>query len=378
MATACNATYEWLSNGQQAFASMLGDIASARESIRLETYIYSKDGIGSQVLQALIAACRRGVRVWVLVDAWGAVELPDAFWNPLRAAGGKFEWFNPLTLPKIAFRDHRKLLVCDERIAYVGGFNIAPEYAGDGVQSGWCDHGLRLTGPLADELAAEFDVMFERADFKHPLFTRLRKSQARKKVFCPEGQLLFCGPGRGRNPFKKALTADFHNASEIRIVTAYFLPTWKLRRELARAARRGVRVQLLLPGKTDVAVSQLAARSLYRRLLRAGVEVYEYQPQVLHAKLAIVDDAVYVGSANLDARSLHINYELMVRLTEHGAVAAARALFEEDLRHSRKVQLQEWRKSRSFWTKLRERWAYFLLARVDPYLTRRLLRNLGA
>jgi cardiolipin synthase len=110
-------------------------------------------------------------------------------------------------------------------------------------------------------------------------------------------------------------------------------------------------------------------------LLRAGVEIYEYQPQILHSKLIVIDDQVYVGSANLDTRSLWINYELMLNLKDALLASQARAIFEEDLKHSRRIELATWRKSRTFWDKLKENWAYFILARVDPYMARRMCRG---
>jgi cardiolipin synthase len=134
--------------------------------------------------------------------------------------------------------------------------------------------------------------------------------------------------------------------------------------------RRGGRVRLLLAGRSDVAVSQLAARSLYRRCLRAGIEISEYQPQVLHAKLFVVDHAVYLGSANLDPRSLAINYELMVRFQDEALAMEARLLLDEIRKHCVEIELNAWRRSRSLWRKLKERWAYFLLARIDPYIAR--------
>jgi cardiolipin synthase len=141
-----------------------------------------------------------------------------------------------------------------------------------------------------------------------------------------------------------------------------------LRRKLARAARRGGRVQLILPAKTDIALSRLAGQSLYRRLMKAGVEIYEYEPQILHAKLFIVDGAAYAGSANLDPRSLRINYDLMVRFENAALVGQAREIFEETLRHCRRIDLAEWRASRTWWKKTKQHWAYFILARVDPYI----------
>ena len=145
---------------------------------------------------------------------------------------------------------------------------------------------------------------------------------------------------------------------------------------MLNAARRGGRVRLILAGKSDIPLAKLATHRLYKMLLKQGVEIYEYQPQILHAKLFIMDAEVYVGSSNLDARSLNINYELLVRITDPPVVKEARAIFAEALTHCRRIDAKTWRGSRSLWTKLLEDWAYFLLARVDPYLARKRMGNL--
>jgi cardiolipin synthase A/B len=226
------------------------------------------------------------------------------------------------------------------------------------------------------QLALSFDEMFARAEFRHKRFMRLRKSHAKKVVALPKEQLLFSGPGRGRNPFKRALRKDLMHAKNVQMIIAYFLPTWRLRRDLMRVARRGGKVRLILAGKSDVLLSLLAAQSLYRRFLKGNIEIYEYQPQILHAKLIVVDDIVYVGSANLDTRSLHINYELMIRFENKTIAKEAREIFSKNLKHCRRVTAGEWRQSRSFWRRLKQRWAYLLLNHLDPYLARRQWRAL--
>lgn len=369
-------TYSWLRTGDEVFAAMLAAINAARDSVRLETYIFSPGAIADRFCDALVRASERGVRVRVLLDAFGSLNVNESYWSPFKQAGGEFRWFNPLHLGRWTFRDHRKLLVGDESTAFVGGYNIAAEYEGDGVKRGWRDLGLRLSGPLVRELADAFDAQFAAADMPHRLFTRLRKSSARQAIACPDGELLLSGPGRGRNAIKRALLADLATARHVRIVAAYFLPTVRLRRALMRAARHGAQVQLILPAKSDMTLSQLASHSFYHRLLRAGVEVYEYQPQVLHTKLVVVDHAVYVGSSNLDARSLHINYELMLRLTPPPVRAEAESIFAEHLAHARRIPRRAWPRSRTCWNKLKERWACFLLARLDPLLMRRQLKRL--
>ena len=349
---------------------MRSAIAQARRSVRLETYTFDGTAVGQSFRNALAAAAARGVRVQVLIDAVGSFSLADTFWEPLRATGGEVRWFNPLTLERISYRDHRKILVVDEGPAFVGGCNIAAEYAGDGVTHGWRDLGLSVTGALAIELAASFDAMFERADFRHKLLQRLCRSRAESKTGESHWLLLLSDPGRGHRVLKRALARDLAQARSIRIISGYFLPTWRIRRELRRVAHRGGRVQLILSGKSDVVLAQLASRHLYRGLLRAGVEIYEYQPQVLHSKLVIADHVVYAGSANLDTRSLSINYELLVRVTDTRLAGEARDLFTDHLQHARRIDPAAWPRSRNFVRKLLEYLACAFLSRLDPSFAR--------
>ena len=367
---------QWLRTGNEVFSAMLAAIDAAQSSVCLEIYLFASGPLGQRFRAALVRAQQRGVRVRVLIDAFGSMELPDHFWVPLRAVGSEVRWFNPATLMRFSFRNHRKLLVCDGQVAFVGGFNIAHEYEGDGVGSGWRDLGFKVAGPLAVQLAASFEGMFLHAEFRHKRFTRLRRFHVNKGVVWPPEQIFFSEPGRGRNPIKLALRGDLSHARDVRIMVAYFLPTGRLRRDLVRIAERGGRVQLILPGKSDVPLAQLAAQSLYRQFLKHGVEIYEFQPQILHAKLIIVDDVVYVGSSNLDQRSLRINYELMIRIESRELVQEAREIFSGDLNQCRRVELAEWSKSHPLWLRIKRRLAYYLLVRIDPSLARRQWRAL--
>jgi len=362
--------WQWLRNGNEAFPAMLAAIDAARESIRLETYAYSDDGVGREFFAALLRAQQRGVSVKVMVDGLGSVMLPEDFFATLQSAGGKARRFNPLNLHRLTIRDHRKLLVCDDRIAFIGGFNISDEYIGDGIAKGWRDLGLSLEGGLVRDLAQSFDDMFVLADFRHKRIARLRPALLKRSVVSATEQLLLGGPGRGRNPIRAALYRDLARARQVRIVEAYFLPNWRIRRALARIARRGGSVELVLAGKSDVVLSQLAGQSLYRRLLRAGVRIHEYEPQVLHAKLLLLDGAVYVGSANLDPRSLSINYEVMVRFENETMAGEARELYQDILKQSTQIDLAAWKRSRTLWTRLKQRLAYLVLARIDPHVAR--------
>lgn len=368
--------YNWLCTGNEVFPAMLQAIEDAKESIRLETYTLKASELAERFRDALATAAARGVSVKVLLDAFGSMTLPADYLEPVIASGGVVRLFNPLRIHRFGIRNHRKSLVCDGLTAFIGGYNIAPEYDGDGVTCGWCDVGLKVCGPVARQLSGVFDEMFERAEFRNKPFTRLRRSIEKRTLTGENEQLLLSGPGRGRSPITAALRKDLQTARDVRIMVAYFLPTWRLRHDLAQVVRRGGRVQLLLAGKTDVLVSKLAAQSLYRRLLRSGLEIYEYQPQVLHAKMIVIDDVVYVGSANLDQRSLNINYELMVRFQTHGIAEQAREVFERTRGHSERITREGWRRGRSLWRKFKQHWAYFLLVRVDPVIAHRQWRTL--
>ncbi|MGD1089504.1 MAG: phosphatidylserine/phosphatidylglycerophosphate/cardiolipin synthase family protein [Verrucomicrobiota bacterium] len=369
---------QWLCTGREIFPSMLLAMGSAQKSIQLETYVYADGQLGRQFLEALLAAARRGVRVRVLVDAAGSWFLPNHFFNPLIAAGAEVRRFNPLHLWRFGVRDHRKLLICDGSVIFIGGFNVADEYDGDGVTRGWFDLGVRVENPtLAGELASSFEELFALSDFHRKPLLRLRafkrRRESQKKM---TRELLLTHPGRGASPFQTALYHDLAKARDVRIISAYFLPTRRLRRDLRRAARRGARVQLILAGKSDVPFSQMAARSLYHRLLKAGVEIYEYQPQILHAKLILADGIVYVGSSNLDVRSLNLNYELMLRFEIKTAAVEAREIFELALKHSQRIEFHRWRKSQTFWQRWKNHWAHLLLARIDPFVALRQFRTM--
>src|SRR6185312_8312301 len=186
-------TCNWLSTGDEIFPAMLAAVEEAKSEICLETYTFSIGSPGERFRDALVRARRRGLRVRVLIDALGSYSLPADYFQPLQDAGAeirrfnpfKVTLFNPVALNRMSIRNHRKLLVCDDRIAFVGGFNIAPEYQGDGVRCGWCDVGLKIVGALAVRLASSFDEMFARADFRHKRFMRFRRFDAKKSVDGP-------------------------------------------------------------------------------------------------------------------------------------------------------------------------------------------------
>lgn len=360
-------------------------IGAAAATIRLEMYILREAGPGNQLCAALLRARERGVQVWLLVDAFGSEDLRPEFLTPLREAGVQVAVFNPKRLFRRTFRNHRKMLVVDGAAAVVGGFNIGPEYAGDGVTQGWCDTGVSIQGPVAGELEQSFDAMFALAPF-NPWTVRRFRRELRRRVAAGMAhhvtgtgpvELLTSGPTIPRRLLRRALRHDLRRAKDVAIASAYFLPSSHLRRMLYHVTRAAGRVRVLLAGQTDVPLARYAAERFYRRLFRRKVEIHEYQPQILHAKLVIMDDVVYVGSCNLDRRSLRINYELLLRLDWPELAADARAWFESSLQHAPLVIPREWKAGRSLWRRLRSRFAWFLLARVDPLIARRGFRGIS-
>ncbi len=368
----------WLATGREALETVKEAIEGAQDSIRFETYIYRSEGPGGEIRAALLRAIARGVSVAVLIDSLGSYDLPHDYWDSLRAAGGVVRSFNPLSFRFIAFRNHRKLLLVDNALAIVGGFNVGPEYEGDGVTSGWRDLGFETREPIAvSQLARSFDDMLGHHHLHRRVLERMTRSPFQPRAgYERTGPVLLSGPHLGRNQFRVDLLKRLRHARHVRIISAYFVPSFRLRRALRRVAGRGGRVELLLAGQSDVRLAQLAARALYGSLLRAGVQIWEYQPQILHSKLAIIDGVAFVGSSNLDARSFGINYELMLRVDEPARVAEADELFTRDLAHSKRITLTEWTASRGWFARLHGHWARVLLTKVDPWVARMQMRNL--
>jgi cardiolipin synthase len=292
-----------LDGGAQAFPRMLDAIRGALKSVHLEVYSFALDSIGQVFVQALIGASRRGVAVRVIIDAWGSLGSGRAVAARLAAAGCRVTVFNPLSaLFAGRFRrNHRKLLIVDEAVVYVGGINIGEHYAGKEVL-GWADLALEVRGLAVARLSA----MLKGARWPHtdPGGVRIYLSGLR-------------GGGVLLRRYLKAIRGAQHH---VLLAHAYFLPNRRLVRALVAAAGRGVRVTLLLAGRSDVPFSRAATRRLYGRFTRAGVELYEWNRSVLHAKAATADSKVFlVGSFNLDPLSL-ANLEALVEVSEPEAV----------------------------------------------------------
>jgi len=370
-----NHQFQFLPTGAAALTGLVQLIRQAQNTLCLEMYIYKADNTGNTVRDVLLEACARGVRVRILLDDFGSSDLPRNYFIELLKLGAELRWFNPSRVLRVAFRNHRKLCVADHRYAIVGGFNISDEYNGDGVATGWRDLGMRIDGPVVGELETTFSRMFIAARADTRAVIAFARGSPCEPPTLDRPMLLTSGPGFESAQLRKMLYRDFWSAHRVAIAAAYFTPPWRLRRALRNAAKRGI-VRVVLPGVSDVPVMRLAAHHLYERMLRHRVEVFEYQPQVLHSKLVVVDDVVYVGSCNFDVRSLQLNFDFLVRIPSAELAAQARQLIALDIAHSRAITLPEWHAGTSYWRRTVRFVAYWLATRFDPFLARRKWRAL--
>lgn len=371
----------WLGTVDDAYGEMQRRIDAAAHCVRVETYLMREEGPATMLREALLRARARGVEVRMLLDAFGCESVSEEFLAPLRAAGAKVVRFNPRRFLRRAIRNHRKLLACDGEHAIVGGFNIAPEYAGNGITHGWCDSGVYVGGPVVKLLERNFDAMFALAPFTPRAYQRFRRAMRHNWRLSahPQApvQIISSGPGMPRGVLGYVLRRDLADARDVSIASAYFVPSKLLRRLLYRVAHGPGKVRVLLAGKTDVRLAQLAAERFYKLLLGRRVRVYEYQPQILHAKVIVMDSLLWSGSGNLDRRSLSINYELLLRFDWPELADDARAWFAHALQHSTQVKLARWRKGRTFWRKLASAFAWLILARIDPLVARRGFKGMS-
>jgi cardiolipin synthase len=371
-----------LTGGSEVYGCMWAAIAAAQVRVRIETYIWKPGAVADRFLQEISAALARGAKVQILLDTFGSDGLPKGYFDALCDAGARIVWFNPSPVLRYSFRNHRKLMTVDSALAIVGGLNIADEYDGDGVTRGWRDFAVELRGPVVAALDESLDRMLELAKFTPNRLRRFAlhlRHRRRLRPLSPqdvEDRLLLSGPGTRSARMPHALRVDLSGARDVLVYAAYLLPTVRIRRAIRSVARRG-RVRMMTGTQTDVPLVRWAAQRLYPFWLRGGVQLYEYDAQVVHAKLIVIDDIVYAGSANLDIRSLRINYELLVRIPSADLAAQVRAAFVADEARATHIDHEEWLRKRHWWQWPLSFLAYELLVRVDPYLARRRLRRLA-
>jgi len=334
-----------LSNGEQIFPAMLAAIRGARRTINFETYVFEKGTIPGQFADALSERARAGVRVKVILDDHGASKAM-AYHAQLRHAGVVLEIYHPVFGPDFSrsnHRTHRKLLIVDGRIGFVGGVGIADQWKGGGnAPDEWRDLHYRVDGPVVAQLQAAFNnnwlkthhEVLQGPDYFPPLSTAGSS---------PVGTF-FNISRTGSTPMELMCHLTIASVQRsLLIETPYFLPDKRLSDALCAAARRGVKVQIIMPGKQiDQKAVRRASKKCWKPLLQAGVQLYEFQPTMIHSKLMVADGAfVSVGSMNLDPRSQKINDEANIAVMDKRFAQEQTRIFESDLKRCQPVQLND-------------------------------------
>jgi cardiolipin synthase len=359
--------FRLLEGGEQFFPCMLQAIAAASDYVLLEMYLVESGVVAARFSDALIAARRRGVEVYVVFDDFGALHLRQADRRRLMDAGVELRLFNPLRVKKWItrnlLRDHRKLLLVDGRLAFVGGAGLADQFAPGSRHGPWREHMLQIQGPVVADWQRAFAGTWRRCGGQLSLPTPACPA-------LPEGALgrLSLSEARQRSVLANGVLRRIDSAaSRVWIMSAYFVPSRRFRTALRRAARRGVDVRLLMPGAvTDHPWVRQAARRFYGKLLRNGVKIFEYQPHMLHAKMILCDDWVSLGSSNLDRWSFRWNLEANQEISDARFSACAAAMFAADLDVSLAISRRYWRQ-RAWFDRVRESIAGALDRQLDRW-----------
>jgi cardiolipin synthase len=335
-------------SGRATFEAMIGEIGGATKSVALEMYAWADDRLGRRFADAVAARAREGLTVCVLLDAFGSLASGSLAASMVKA-GVRVLWYHPLApwAPRWSpnHRDHRKLILVDGATGFAGGMNFAESYTEEfSGEEAWLDASVRVRGPAVREMVRMFIETWMRAggaldEVGALIGTAGEQGDAVVQVAGGRGVL-------GRRRLRRAYLSQIALAQRrVFLANAYFVPELSLRRALRGAARRGVRMDLLLPEKTDVPMVRWAGRAWYGTLLEAGCRIREVPRTILHAKLAVFDDEVLLtGSANLDHRSFRHNLEIAVNVFERGAAQAAMESYEREFEAAREITLDGWRR----------------------------------
>ena len=348
---------EFFIAGRDKFDSLFRDIDNATEHIHIEYYIWDDDIIGNQLKDLLIRKSAEGVKVRVIVDAVGSWKVKSKFYEQMRSAGIEVEEFMKVNFPMLTshfnYRNHRKIVVIDGKIGYIGGMNVADRYINGPSWGNWRDTHIRIEGKGVQGLQSVFLIDW---------FIVSKSLITARKYFPPLEnygdnlmQIVSSGPyNPAREIMQGFMQAIFNAKSSIYIQTAYFIPPDSLLEALISASIRGIDVRLMVPRKSDTLLVQLASRSYFKRLMMAGVKIYFYEPGFMHSKLTVIDDSLtLIGSANFDVRSFEQNLEVEAFIYNEATAIRARDIFVEDQNNSTAIVLREWMK-RPLWMRFKE------------------------
>ena len=336
-----------LVNGDEIFPAMLAAVRAAKKSITFETYIYWSGTIGKEFSDALSERARAGVRVYVLLDWTGAAKMEDGYLEKMKQAGVQIEKYHPLrwyNLSRMNNRTHRKLLIVDGNVGFTGGVGIADQWSGHAQDvEHWRDTHFRVEGPVVAQVQAAFmdNWIKTRGQVLHgdDFFPELAP------VADQAAQMFKSSPGEGAETMRLMYLLSINAAQKsIQIANSYFVPDDLTIETLEEAMKRGVHVQIIVPGgKIDTEVVRKASRARWGKLLQAGAEISEYQPTMFHCKVMVVDDLwSSVGSTNFDNRSFRLNDEANLNVYDREFAQRQRAIFDEDLKKSKRITLEQW------------------------------------
>jgi len=359
--------------GKDRMAALLAMIAEASVSLRMSFYIFAEDASGVMVRDALAAAARRGVKVTLIVDGFGA-DARKAFFAPMCDAGGAFHCFSPRWTQRYLIRNHQKIVIADGNQAMVGGFNVEDSYFAPPGAGGWSDLGITIEGSAVGELSRWFDQLDRWTENPRANWRAIRRMVREWQPSSGPVQVLIGGPTRGLSSWARCVRKDLEGGRRIDMVMAYFSPSNRALRTIARVARRdGAR--LIMAAKSDNGATIGATRSLYDYLLKRRAKIWEFEPTKLHTKLIVIDDKSYFGSANFDMRSLYLNLEVMLRIEDQALADRLSEYFEHHLTASTAITPSLHKKRGGLVNRVRWNLSWFLVAVVDYTVSRRL--NLG-
>ncbi len=347
-----------LLNGDEIFPAKLAAIRSARTSITYAEYFYADGGPAREIAESLAERCRAGVTAHVLLDGFGTLSMPREYVKLLQGAGCHLATFRPLgrwvSVGRHNKRNHRRVLVADGRVAITGGSGVSDKWTGNGRLDGhWRDTDVRIEGPAARNIQSAFFENWREATGE--LLGGDRYLSNGRPSGQTRAQVIKSSPGGGYDMYTMYLLAIASARRSVYLTNPYFLPDDRMEEALLAAVARGVRVVALTPGKIDHNVVRAASRRGFGRLLLGGIEIFEYQAALLHAKTMVVDGVwATIGSTNFDNRSFALNDELNVVLYDRAVVERLAAAFEADLAHARRVTYDAWQ-NRGLKTKLLER-----------------------
>lgn len=329
---------------------MLQAISAAEEEICFETFIYWSGEIARQFAAALSEAASRGVSIHVLLDWWGAQKMDSCLIEQMRGAGVVVHYFNPLRwwqFHRMNYRTHRKILVIDREVAFVGGVGIAQEWQGDARSSNeWHDLHYRITGPVVGDVRDAFKELWSEVLQQPPLPADIARPPIRVGCNTVAAQVLTSSPRGGSELTFRLFRHAVDTATDsIILITAYFVPDEDMINALISASNRGVSVEVMVPGPhIDSNVVRYSSRSSWGQLLQAGVRFHVYQPTMLHAKAMVIDDCwVIVGSANFDNRSFSLNDEINVNVFSRDFAATHTKIFRGNLERCEPFTYLSWR-----------------------------------